>query len=164
MGLGTIISNYAGDQAKTKPHRIFILILIVIILLLYSQRIFGITNPYYNTYVACGLILIASLIILSTFLSILHTTDNEHISNFNNIFNSPSSKNFFAVFLLIIFIMFIYEIPMYDNNNPHSVMDKLLFGYNGVFSNRLIGVILIFGFGISTAYMIHSTTRDPTNE
>ena len=160
MGLGTVISNFASEQARSKPQWILIVIVIAMVLLIYSQRLLGIANPYYSTYVACFLLLIVSIILLSTFLSVLNITDNVHVDNFNYIFNSPGSKNFFAVFLLLLFVMFVYEIPMYDNNNPHAIMDKLLFGYNSVFSNRLIGILLIFGFGISTAYMIHSTTRE----
>lgn len=160
MGLGIIISNFASDQAKSKPQLILIFIIIVVLLILYSQRLLGITNNYYTTIVTCLMIIVISIIILSTFLNVLQISDNQHIQNFGNVFNSPGSKNFFAVFLLLLSVIFIYELPVYDNNNPHTITDKVLFGHNGILSNRTFGLLLIFSFCISTGYMIHSTTRE----
>lgn len=160
MSLITSISNYVSDQASSKPQMILIFIVITIIFLLYSQRLFGITDNYYNTIMACFIIVIMCSIILTTFLNILRITNNEYILKFSDIFNSPGSKNFFAVFLLLLFVMFVYELPLYDNNNTHAITNKLMFGHNGVLSNRTFGIMLIFGFCISTAYMIYKTTRE----
>lgn len=163
MGLGTAISSFATEQARSKPQRILILIVIVIVFILYSQRLLGIEDPYYGIFVVCFMMVVASIIILSTFLSILNVTDNKHVDNFNNIFNSTGSKNFFAIFVLVLFIMFVYEVPMYSNSRSHSIMDKVLFGYNGIFSNRVIGMLLIFAFCITTGYIVYSTTRGDVN-
>jgi len=160
MSLVTSLSNYAGEQAQSKPQRILILIMLVVIFVLYSQRLFGIENTYYTTFVACFMVAVISIVILSTFLSVLAMTDNQHVKNFNNIFNSPGSKNFFAVIVLLLFVMFVYELPMYDSRQPHSILDRIMFGYNRYFSNKTIGLVLIFGFAITTAYFIHSTTRE----
>jgi len=51
-------------------------------------------------------------------------------------------------------------LPVYDNNDPHAITNKLMFGYNGILSNRTFGLIIIFGVCISTGYMIYSTTRE----
>jgi pyruvate kinase len=37
---------------------------------------------------------------------------------------------------------------------------KLMFGYNSIFSNRTVGMLLMFAFTITTGYIIHSTTRE----
>lgn len=160
MSLVTGLSNYASEQARTKPQRILILIVAAIIFLLYSQRLFNITNQYYSTGVAIFIIAIVSIIMLSTFLNILNITDNEYVKNFNSIFNSPGSRSFFAVLILVLFIMFLYELPIYDNNDPNYMSDKLMFGYNKYFSNRTVGLLLMFSFTIVTGYIIHSTTRE----
>ena len=160
MSLVTALSNFASEQARSKPQRILILIIIAIVFILYSQRLFGIVNTYYSTIVACFIITVVSVIMASTFLSILNVTDNEHVVNFNNIFNSTGSKNFFAIVVLVLFVMFLYELPVYDNNDPNAASDKLMFGYNKFFSNRTIGLLLMFAFTITTGYIIHSTTRE----
>lgn len=158
--MGTVLTNFASEQATSKPQYVLILITIVIITLIYSQRLFNINNPHYNTLISCFLMAIMSIIILSTFLNVLKITDSQHVNNFNEIFNSPGSRNYFAVFVLLLFIMFVYELPVYDNNNPHVLIDKLTFGHNKFISNKLLGLLLIISFCITTGYVIHSTTRE----
>jgi hypothetical protein len=148
------------EQARSKPQRILIFIVIAVVFLLYSQRLFNITNQYYSTGVAVLIIAIASIIMLSTFLHILNITDNANVSNFNNVFNSPGSRSFFAIIVLVLFIMFLYEVPIYSNNDPHLASDKLMFGHNSIFSNRTVGMILLFTFTIVTGYTVYSTTRE----
>lgn len=162
MGLGTAISNFASEQAKSKPQIALIFITVATIFILFSERLFNVssTNRTYLIVMVCLITLIMSVVTASTFMHILNLTNNSRVNSFSNVFNSPGSKNYFAVFLLLLYVMRIYELPIYDNNYPHSVTDKILFGHNTILSNRTLGVLVMFGFCISTAYMIYSTTRE----
>jgi len=75
-------------------------------------------------------------------------------------FNSPGSRNFIAVVALLLFVMFIYEVPEYGTSDPYHSLDVVLMGHNGILSNRTAGIILIFVFGIFTAYTIYATTHE----
>ena len=158
MGLADVFEAFANKQANQNPHYILIFIFILIIFLIYSKRLFSITSTYYNTVIAGILTLTMSVLILSTILTVLELSDNQHLVNFTNIFNSTASKNFFAVIALVLFIMFIYEIPIYDNSLPHAATDKILFGYNGIFSNRFFGLFMLVYTTVTVAYAIYLTT------
>lgn len=160
MGLGVALSNFASDQAISKPQNILLLIVMLIFIMLYSQRLFDIRYKYYNVIVACMLIVVISIVILSTFVNILKIGKNREMMILNHVFNSPGSDNFFSVLLLVLYIIYIYELPYYDTDNPSAIVNKLTLGHNKYISNRLVGILFIFGFSISTGYMIYATTRE----
>ena len=158
-----IISNIANLQtsaAVTQPHYTLFLIVIMIFFILFSQRLFSVGNTNYDIFVTIFLLVTISVVIISTIFEVLNIDDKGgHIKRFNNIFNSPGSRNFLAVISFLMFVIFIYETPEYDNNLQHHITDKIFFGYNNYLSNRMVGVLLLMIFGMFTGYTIYSTTR-----
>lgn len=155
------IANMKSSAAVTQPHYTLFLIVIFIFFILFSQRMFGIESSYYNIPVTLFFILMLAVIIASTLLQVLKIEDSDgHIKRFNNIFNSPGSRNFLAIISFLLFVIFVYEIPEYDNSQPHHITDKIFMGHNNFLSNRMVGALLIIIFGLFTGYSIYVTTRD----
>lgn len=155
------IANIESTSAITKPHYTLFILVILIFLILFSQRMLGLDTGYYHIPVTLFFLLMISIIITSTILQTLKIDDSTgHIKTFNNIFNSPSSRNFLAIITFLFFVMFVYEIPEYDNSQPHPLVDKILFGHNNFLANRTVGVFLIIIFGLFTGYTVYVTTRD----
>ena len=154
------IRNILSKQATSKPFVVLFIMVILVFVLLYSQRMLGIENSYYNTAITILLLTLATIVITSTFLYILKIGDNQFFDIFNNIFNSTGSRNFLALFSFLLFVMFVYEVSDFDNENPHGPTDTILFGYNGILSNRLYGLLYIFAISMLTAFSIYLTTRE----
>ncbi len=157
------IRNILSKQATSKPFVILFIIVIFVFVLMYSQRMLGIENSYYNTFTTVLLLTVATIVLTSTFLYVLNIGDNKFFDIFNNTFNSGGSKNFLAIFSFLLFIMFVYEVSDFDNENPHPTADTILFGYNGILSNRLYGLLYIFGVATLTAFSIYVTTRESSD-
>jgi hypothetical protein len=132
-----------------------------IFLILFSQRMLGIETSYYSIPITLFFILMLTVIITSTILDVLKIEDSAgHIDRFNNIFNSPGSRNFLAIISFLLFVIFVYEVPEYNNSQPHHLIDKIFFGHNNFISNRLVGILLVVIFGLFTGYTVYVTTRD----
>ncbi len=163
MPAGTVynILNMTSKFATNKPHYFLIGIVLAMILIIYSRRLFQIKWKYYPMLVTSFALILMSVIILSTFLQVLQIKDPYgYIDSFNSVFNSPGGRNFFAIILLLLFVIYLYELPQYDNNNPNVVLDKIMRGKNNYISNRTVGIVLIFLFGIFTAYTVMLTTNE----
>lgn len=161
MNINTNVTNIISKVAITQPHFIFLFIIIIMIATIFSQRMFNITNQYSMLIITLFLVMIIFPVIMSTVFHQLNINDaSGHIENFNVIFNSPSSKNCIAIICLLFYIMFVYELPMYDNNAPHSIIDKLTFGHNKYFSNRTVGILAIIAVSLFTCFTVMVTTRE----
>ena len=119
------------------------------------------TDPDYTLLsVSICLVVIIAIIIASTFTDVLKEGHRKRASadTFAYLFNSPGAKNFIGIMALVLFVIFVYEVPEYDNNKPHDITDKITFGNNGLVSNRSAGVLLVFVFALFGGYTIYSTT------
>jgi hypothetical protein len=160
-GVVNNIANLQSNTAITKPYYTLFILVVMMFCILFSQRMLGIDSSYYSIPITLCFIIIFGIIITSTLLHVLKIKDeNNYIENFNDTFNSPGSRNFLAIIAFVFFIMFVYEIPDYDNNRPHGLIDKITFGYNNLISNRFVGIILIIIISIFNGYAIYLTTRD----
>jgi len=153
-GALNITSKFAAKQS----HYILIAIVLAMIFVVYTKRLFKIEWKYFPIVITVIVLLLMSLIILSTICHFMKIS-NPYVDNFNSVFNSSGSRNFFAVILLLFFVIYIYELPQFDNNAQQHILDQVTCGNNNFISNRTMGIILIFGFGIFTAYTIMLTTR-----
>lgn len=161
IGMINNITQLMSKEAITKPYYTLIAIIILMFIMIFTQRIFNMNKYNYSIITTCVMILIVSLFIISTILNTLHINDtNYHIERYNNIFNSSGSRNFLVVISLIFSIIFIYETPQYGNNLPHKIVDDVTFGNNKYISNRMVGIWLIVFFGLVTGYTVFVTTRD----
>ena len=159
-GVVNSVLNATSKFAKNQSQYILIAIVLAMILIIYSKRLFQIKWEYFSIVVTSVMLLLMSLIIISTFLHVLQISDSYgYIDSFNHVFNSPSSVNFFAIIMLLLFVIYLYELPQYDNNNRHAILDTVTLGHNSYISNRTMGIGLIFGFAIFTAYTVMLTTR-----
>lgn len=164
-GIINDIANIFSKEAASKPYYTLFLIVIIIFITIYSQRILNIKSNYYSLFSTIIILSVISLIIASTFLHMLniklkHEKYNSYVENFNHIFNSAGSRNFLLIFSFLLFVMFVYESPEFDNENPHFMTDKFMFGYNGILSNRTYGLLLLIFFGLATAYTVYVTTNE----
>lgn len=145
------IVNLTKTKITNKPHLTLILIILMFFTLIFLNRLFGV-NMLGTTILILGLF---TLIISST---ILRTK-----SELNELFNSISSRNFMAIFLLVFFIIYVYEDPFYDSSKPNQLFDKLTNNHNKYISNRTVGLISLISFSIITAYTVYLTTRTNSN-
>lgn len=138
---------------------ILILIFLALIFTIFSQRIFYVESPYYIICATLVIIFIMSFVIFSILAVDTKLENNGFFIFSDSIFNNPSSRNFLSIMSLILFIMLVYELVEYDNNNPHYMLDRLMFGHNNYISNRFGGVALIFVFSLFIAYTVMTTTK-----
>ena len=139
---------------------ILILVFIVLVFIMFSQRIFNIQSQHY--------ILVASLITTITMAfiicSIISTdtkiANNQYLQFINSIFDNPGSRNFLSIVSLILFVIFVYELVEYDNNDPQYIIDKITFGNNKYISNRTMGILLILIFSLFVSYTVMTTTKE----
>lgn len=160
---GTVynILNITSKFAINRPQYILIGIILAIIFIIYCRRLFQIKQKYFPIGMVSLALVLISVVILSTFLHVLHVKDSYgYIESFSFVFNSSGGVNFFAIILLLFFIIYIYEFPKYDNNNPNGLLDKIMLGHNNYISNRTSGIMMIFVFGIFTAYTVMLTTNE----
>lgn len=157
--INTALKSLWSKTAKTEPSYVLILIFWLLIFFVFSQRIFNVKSQYYILLATILILLLMIFMTGSIFSSDPKLLDNNFLSSINNIFDNPSSRNFISVISLILYIMLIYELANYDNNDPQQVLDKMMFGKNNYISNRTSGLLVIFGFGTFVAYTIMKTTR-----
>lgn len=144
-GIITNLTNLTSHNAINHPQYTLIALILTFVLLILADRLFGL-----NVYIVVSiLLLIFSVIIAST----LTNADKP----FNALFNSSSSKNFMSVFLLVFFIIFVYENPDYDNDNPHPLYVKIGMPF---ITTKMVAMSLILSFSLVTAYTIYLTTRE----
>jgi len=161
-GINSIV-NATSEFAITQPHYFLIAMVLIIFIILYSQRVLDIKAKQYLIFVTIFIIMLMSVIILATFLHVLQIHDsNGYIESFSNIFNSAGGRNFLAILSLVLFVIFICEAPEYGNNNPYKTLDKITFGNNNYISNRTVGILTIIFFTILTAYAVMTTTNEST--
>lgn len=162
---GTIynITNSISKYAKSHPQYYLITIILMIVLLMILKRAFELNNQSYYVFSVATISVIGGIIILSSILYAYSIKDSRgYIESLNIVFNSQGARNFLAVILLILFIMYIYEVPMYGNNDKHFIanyVEKYL-GIQTNLSNKTVGIGLIFFIGLFTAYGIMVTTND----
>jgi hypothetical protein len=159
-GLANNLSNLQNSVAENQ-YIVIILVFLVIFFLIYLRRMFNTDPDYTLLSVSICLVVILAIIIASTFTDVLKEGHKQRPSTdtFAYLFNSPGAKNFIGIMALVLFVIFVYEVPEYDNNKPHDITDKITFGNNGLLSNRSVGVILVFIFALFGGYTIYSTTR-----
>lgn len=144
-GIITNIGNITKDKILNKPQYTLILVILLLVFLILSDRLFGL-----NIYVITGLVMfVFSIIILSTFSNI--------DKPFNALFNSVSSRNFMSIFLLVFYIIYVYETPEFSSNYPHPVLQKLGITFVSV---RTLAMLSVLFLSIMTAYTIYLTTED----
>ena len=160
-GIVNSIVNATSKFAITQPHYFLIVMVLIIIIILYSKRTLNITMKQYPIFLTIFVIMLMSIVILATFLHVLQIHDSSgYIESFSNIFNSSGGRNFLAILSLVLFIIFIFEIPLYGNNNPYASLDKITLGNNSFISNRTVGILYIFFFTTMTAYTVMITTNE----
>jgi len=159
MGISIGLSSLQNSVTKRSDF-IIILMFIVMFLLIYLKRMIGSDSDFILLAVTVCFVVIMAVVIGSTFTQVLKEGHRAHprADTFAYIFNSPASKNFIAIMALILFIIFVYEIPEYENSKPHNVVDAMLFGNNSLISNRTMGVILLVMFSLFSGYVIYATT------
>jgi hypothetical protein len=145
------LSNMTSKYATTKPHYTLIALVFLIIFLIFAERFINLNNL---------VSVIVLLLIFSIIIGFIFLDAHGQYEEINKIFNSSGGKNFVALFLLVFFIIFIYEYGVYGNNDRYALLDKLTFGHNKYVSNRFVGITAIFLFATVTAYTIYTTTRD----
>lgn len=160
-GIVDSVLNITSKFATNKPQYILISIVLAMIFIIFSKRLFQIEWKYFPIIITTGILFLMSIIIISTVLHTLQISDSYgYIDSFYNVFSSPSGRNFFAIIMLLFFVIYLYELPQYDNNDPHKVLNTIMLGNNTFISNRTMGILLIFGFGIFIAYTVMLTTRE----
>jgi hypothetical protein len=158
--INTALISLWSKASRTHPSYMLILTFLLLLFAMFSQRIFGITSQYYIIFATVIILSVMILITLSIFSSEPKLIENNFLESINTIFDSPSSRNFLSVVALVLFIILVYELVEYDNNDPHYVLDKIMFGKNKYISNRTSGILLIFFFSLLTSYTIMTTTRE----
>lgn len=156
------ILNVISKYAKTKPQYFLILFTICLTLVIFLKKIIMIDKKKYFMIALPVIIALGSLMILSTFFYALGIQDNMgYISSLNSVFNSQGSRNFIAIILLILFIIFVYEFPIYGDDQPHLLFKKITdqLGLDPIITNKTAGIIIILFFGLFTAYGIMITTN-----
>lgn len=141
-------------------HYILIIIFYLLILAIFSKRIFGIKNEYYILWPTIIILFLLTIVITSLFLTETKLMNNGVINEINSIFDNPSSRNFLSVVNLVLFTILIYELVEYDNHDPQYTMDKITMGHNNYVSNRLWGIIIIFTTSTLIGATIMATTKN----
>lgn len=155
------LDNVTGEHIKKiRPYYVLVIIFILIIIIIYSERIMQIQNDIFYVTQICILTIISFITILSIIVNNIDYGTNKYLDAFSNTFNSVSSKNFIAVTSLVLFVIFIYEVPKYDNNDPNPGIDTALFGHNKYISNKLLGLLIIMFFTLYVSVTIYLTTID----
>jgi hypothetical protein len=158
--INTALVSLWSKAARTEPSYILIMIFCALMFAIFSQRLFGIKSQYYIL-LATGLILFLMIFVMtSIFASDPKLIDNYFFDSINDIFDNAGSRNFLSVVTLILFIMLVYELVEYDNNDPQYFLDKITFGKNNYISNRTSGLIVMLGFSAIVSYTIMRTTRE----
>jgi hypothetical protein len=153
--IGNLDTLYFSKIRKTRYIMLFIAM--ILFTLIFSQRIFNIQSDEYIIYVTSLILMVFATIIASGYFT---NNTNSYLSTYNNIFNSPKSRNYLSVIALVLFIIFIYEIPEYDNNEPNYFVNLFTFNNNKYISNRFMGMSLIIIFTIYAAHTIYLTTKE----
>jgi len=151
--------NLWSKAARTEPSYILILIFCSLMFTIFSQRILNIQSQYYILLATTLIFILMIFVMSSIFASDSKLVDNHFLNGINQIFDNPSSRNFLSVVSLVLFIMLIYELVIYDNNNPQPLLDKITFGQNKYISNRTSGLLIVIGTAILVSYTIMKTTR-----
>jgi len=154
------LDNITASKAKPKPYVILIFLVLLIFILIYSQRLLNIESEYYNLFIVMSILILTSFVLASTIVHNFKITHNDGLEYLSNIFNSTPSRNFMILFSFLLFVMFIYESSEYENNDRYVLLDKMLGGNNHYISNRSYGLLLIVIFGIYTGYSIYVTTNE----
>ncbi|ARF10311.1 hypothetical protein Hokovirus_1_190 [Hokovirus HKV1] len=155
------ISNSLGNiinTKKIKPYYILIIIFMVIIIIIFSGRIFNIKNKYYYIFELFVLLLISSIIILSIIIKNIDYGTNIYLDAFSDTFNTRGSRNFFAIVSLILFIMYIYEVPLYNNNDRSSIFNAITLNNNNYVSNKSVGLFWIIIFTLYISVSVYLST------
>lgn len=150
-GFATNIANITHQKMIDYPQFTLILIMALILFILFSNRFIG--GPNYLRII--GLLIIFSVIIVGSFLTWFKQFGFGHdtgVVRFSDIFNSGAGRNFISVFLLIFFIIYIYELEKYSND------DEVYESLGIVITKRTIGRIFILFYTFLTAYTMHLTT------
>lgn len=159
-GIINALENDISENTHQKSFIWLIVIVIVVFVLIYSQRFLEITSGYYNFFVVISILIITSIVLLSTLAHNLEFNNHQSLEYLSYTFNSVSSRNFLLVFSYLLFVMYIYESLEYDNNEPYWIIDKISFGHNNYISNRTYGLLLILIFGLYISYTIYITTEE----
>lgn len=157
--INTALVSLWSKKAVSEPSYALILIFCLLVFAIFSQRAFDIKSQYYILIATLLILLVMLFIIASLFASQPQLLDNNIFVAINNMFDSSSSRNFLSVVSLIMFVMLVYELAEYDNNDPHLFLDKILLGKNNYISNRTSGIMLVLGFSLFVSYTIMKTTR-----
>lgn len=156
-----ILSLISSESTSLKlQNYILILIFILLVFMIFSQRIFNINSQYYILIATLVITLTMSFIIFSILSTDTKLVNNTFLKFINSIFDNPSSRNFLSIVSLILFVILVYELTDYDNNKPHYLLDKIMFGHNNYISNRTGGIMIIFVFSLLIAYTVMTTTKN----
>lgn len=139
---------------------IMFLVFIVLVFIIFSQRLFGIQTPYYLLVAAIIITITMSFVICSIISTDTKIADNQYLQFINSVFDNPGSRNFLAIVSLILFVIFVYELTDYDNNSRQAIIDTITFGNNRYISNRTFGLLLIVFFSVFVAYSVMTTTKE----
>jgi len=151
------------QKFKTNPYYFTLFLFLLIFLLIYAERIFGFQEDIYH-YAMSGLLIAVSLFIIVLTITYNFGVKNKTINTLDSMINSSSSKNVIALFIFLFFVIYIYEIALYDNNYPYRPLDIITFGNNEYVSNRSMGIMLIIFMGLLTGYTISiNSAPDDTN-
>lgn len=159
-GVINALENTTTERTHQKSFYWLIIIVLIVFVLIYSQRFLGITSGYYNFFVVISILIITTLVLMSTLAHNLELTNHKNLEYLSYTFNSVSSRNFLLVFSYLLFVMYIYESLEYDNSESHHIVNTLAFGHNNYISNRTYGLLLILVFGLYVAYTIYITTEE----
>jgi len=156
-----IVSLLSSESTALKlQNYILMLLFIVLIFVMFSQRIFNIQSQYYIIVSTLIITFLMSFIICSIISVDTKLVNNTFLKFVSSIFDNPSSRNFLSIVSLILFVMLVYELTEYDNNKPHYFLDKIMFGHNNYISNRTGGILIIFTFTLLVAYTVMTTTKE----
>lgn len=159
-----IIQNLLNLKSKasiTEPHHGLHLFYGLIFLILFSKRMFGVEDERFNIILTLFILFMMSFVLMATVIIVLEKENtSENVKRFSSVFNSPESRNFFAIIVLIFYIIFIYEIEENNNNQSHDLIDTITKGKNKYISNKTVSILTIFIIGFLYAFTIYRTTRD----
>jgi hypothetical protein len=160
-GIINDISNLIG---KTKrPHYFILILFLIFFILIYTERLIStkISTDPSIFHIAVGNIILFIFICITTITIASQLELGGHfMSNISKIFNASTSKNIIALFSFLFFVIFVYEVAEFDNNNPHAMTDNFLLGHNNIISNRTAGIVLIIFFGLFVGYTIGINSTD----
>lgn len=158
-----IIQNLLNLNSKvsvTEPHYGLYLLYSLVFFMLFSKRIFGINDGRFDVILTLFILFMVSFVFIATVVVVLEKENiSTNVKRFSSVFNSPESRNFFAIIVLILYIIFIYEIEENNNNQSYYLIDTITMGNNKYISNKMVGIVTIFVIGFIYAFTVFRTTR-----